>query len=209
MGYGASMRINTYLTKFSHNTVTILGVVKENKAIIITIVGFVSGILTILSFITPIHLWVHKSVVMIDEADHHIGDKNMSSFAKYECEGTTYTNKFILTHIGNKMSISITAQDVDPNPEKSPIYINLNGHFVDYLNNYYKEEVIDFSTAEINVDNSLFIIGENNITIQSGEEKIPYEEEIPYENRTLTIRDYIPNFDDVGFRDLKVIVYDY
>ena len=151
----------------------------------------------------------NEQQIMIDKEPHHIGDVNRSFFLKRNCEGTNYSKTFMLTHIGDKMFISISAQHVDPDFDKSPIYIYINDHIVDYLNKYYTEEIIDFETREIEVDNSLFHMGENKISIISGEEKVRVHEYYTSENESIIYEYYIPNIDDICFKDLKILIRDY
>lgn len=175
------------------------------------IIGIASLILGVLSYcdVHPFQPEYKESIIMIDKEPHHIGDVNRSFFVKPNCEGTNYSKTFMLTYIGDKMFISISAQHVDPDFDKSPIYIYMNDHFVDYFNKYYTEEIIEFETTEIEVDNSYFHLGENKIAIISGEEKVRVQDYYTSENGSIIYVYYIPNIDDICFKDLKILIRDY
>lgn len=200
------IKIKKLLNKNDKNSIILICTI---IILICTIIGTFIGLLSFFGIFPIISEDYKESVIMIDRDYHHIGDVNRSFFAKPETEGVEYSNTFILNHLGDKMFISISAQHVDPDLDKSPIYIYLNDQFVDYLNNYYDEESIEFKTIEIEVDNSYFHRGQNKISIISAEEKFKVQDYYTLENGSIIYEYYISNIDDICFKDLKILNMDY
>lgn len=149
--------------------------------------------------------------ITIDENYHHIGNFNSSLLfpESPNYEGTHFIKHFNLSFKSDNMYISMKTRDIDPDVERGPASIFINGKFYCYLNSFvdierqFDEEgnfIDNFAPIDIKVNPDLFNIGENSIviTVGNGKEKVLYLDgeklyEYPFTNK-----------DDIEFWDLEI-----
>ena len=188
--------------------------VKNIIFIISIIIGIFAGIITINEHFQskqndPIEF------MTIDENYHHLGDFNNSNLFPEApiYEGNTYVNNFKLIYKREKMFILMKSRDIDPDAQRGPSRVYINGKLAFNLNSYVDSErlideneilVSNFASIEIEVKHDFFKIGMNEIIILVGE--VEKDEELLYLNQTglylLTYKNQ--NFDDIQFWDLKL-----
>ena len=149
--------------------------------------------------------------ITIDKNYHHIGDYNNSNLFPEapNYEGSFYIKHFNLPYKTDNLYLSIKTRDVDPDINRGPAIIYINGKLCCYLNSYVEIErriddkgnfVDNFAPIEIKMEPNLFNIGENSIIIMVGEGK----EKMLFLDEKRLYELELANKDDIEFWDLEI-----
>lgn len=160
-----------------------------STSIIVMLAMLIIGAVKLYDFYTIIN-----NTIIIDPAYHHLGDKELDFLEPSAPEGIEYSSTFFLQSVGSHSYLGITAKDVDQNLFQGGVVISINGVDFTYLNFEFQ----DVPTIQEHT------IGERQVTF-------PIPEGILKAGMN-TIKIYVVpdqftgNFDDIQFRDLKIIL---